>query len=64
MIVEVEETYLSGKNERYMRFQGVSAKNLVDHLMERYGKMWASDLKAFRQALVEPIEVNRTINVY
>ena len=47
-----------------MGFHGVSAKNLVDHLMERYGKMWASDLKAFRQALVEPIEVNRTINVY
>ena len=32
--------------------------------MERYGKIWASDLKACRQALAEPIEVDRSIDVY
>ena len=47
-----------------MDFYGVSAKNLVDHLMERNGKIWASDLEAYRQALVEPIEVDRPIDVY
>ena len=47
-----------------MRLHGVSAKNLVDHLMERYGKIWASDLEACRQALVEPIDVDQPINVY
>ena len=64
IIAAVEETYLSAKRQRYMRFHGVSSKNLVDHLMERYGKIRASDLKACRQALAEPIEVYLPINVY
>ena len=46
VIAKVEDTYLSAKKHRYMRFHGVSAKNLMDHLMERYGKIWASDLEA------------------
>ena len=47
-----------------MGFYGVSAKNLTDHLMERYGKIWASDLEALRQALSAPIEADRPIDVY
>ena len=59
----MEETYLSAKKQRYMGFHGFSAKNLVDHLIERYGKFWASDLEACIQALVEPIEVDHPIDV-
>ena len=33
IIAAVEETYLSAKKQRYMGFHGVSAKNLMDHLM-------------------------------
>ena len=47
-----------------MGFQGVSAKNLVDHLMDRYGNIWASYLEACRKSLAEPIEVDFLINVY
>ena len=47
----MEDTYLSVKKKRYMGFPNVSAKNLMDHLMNRYGKIWASDLEACRQAL-------------
>ena len=44
IIAAVEETYLSAKKQQYMGFHGVSTKNLVDHLMERYDKISASDL--------------------
>ena len=47
-----------------MGFHGVFAKNLVGHLMERYGKIGASDLEDCRQVLEEPIEVDRPIDVY
>ena len=60
----VENTYLSAKNQQYIGFHGISAKNLVDHLMERYGKIWASDLEAYIQDIAEPIEVDRLIYVY
>ena len=47
-----------------MGFHGVSAKNLVDHLMESFGKIRASDLEACRQAVADPIEVDLPIGVY
>ena len=55
IIAAVEETYLYAKNQWYMGFHNVSTKNLVDHLMERYSKICASELEACRQALAEPI---------
>ena len=47
-----------------MGFHIVSAKNLVGHLMKRYGKIGASDLEDCRQVLEEPIEVDCPIDVY
>ena len=38
IIVVVEETYLYAKKQSYMEFRDVSAKNLMENLMERYGK--------------------------
>ena len=55
IIAAVNETYLYAKKQRHMGFHGISAKNLVDHLMEKYRNIWASDLEACRQALAEPI---------
>ena len=64
IITEVEETYLSAKKQRYMGYHGVSSKNLMDHMMEKYGKFRVSDLEAFRQALGDLIEVDCPIDVY
>ena len=36
----------SQKKKRYMGFHSVSAKILMDHLMERYGKIRVPDLEA------------------
>ena len=64
VITAVEENYLYTKKQRYMGFHGVSTKILVDHLMERYEKICASELEAFRKALEDPIDVYRPIKVY
>ena len=47
-----------------MGFHSFSTKNLVGHLMERYGNIRASDLEDCRQALEEPIEAEHPIDVY
>ena len=47
-----------------MGFHGVFANNLVGHLMERYGKICATDLEDRSQVLEEPIEVDHPIDVY
>ena len=64
IVLAVEETHLSAKKQRYMGFHGVSSKSVVDHLMERYWKIRVSDLEAYSQALVDPIEVDRPIGLY
>ena len=51
IIAAVEETYLSAKKQQYMGFHGVSAKSLLDHLMEGYGNICSLDLELCRQAL-------------
>ena len=60
----VEETYISAKKQRYMGFHRVSAKNLMDHLIESYRKIWASGLEACRQDLSAPIDIDCQIDVY
>ena len=47
-----------------MGLHGVSAKRLMDHLMERYRNIRASDLEAYRKALAEAIEVDQSIDAY
>ena len=47
-----------------MVFHAVTAKDLMDHLMERYGNIWVSNLEGCRQALKEPIEFDCPIDVY
>ena len=47
-----------------MGLHSVFAKSIMDHLIERYRKICASDLEACRQALAEPIEVDHLIHVY
>ena len=40
-----------------MGFHGFYTKGLMNHLIKRYEHIRASDLKAYRQDLAEPIEV-------
>ena len=47
-----------------MESHAVTAKERMDHHMERYGKIRESDFEACRQALAKPIEVDRPIDVY
>ena len=64
VIVTVDKTYLSEKQQRFMGFHSINAKSLMDRLMKRYRKIQASDLEACRMALAEPIEVNSPTEVY
>ena len=42
----VEEPYVSELRHRYTRYMGVTTRDLLDHLMDRYGNITAADLKA------------------
>ena len=42
----VEEPYVSELHNRYTTYMGVTTRDLLDHLMDRYGNITAADLKA------------------
>ena len=60
----VEELYLSAKCNRFTGYLGVTTRDLLDHLLERYGNITAADLQANKDAMDEPIDVSLPIDAY
>ena len=60
----VDELYLSEKCNRFTGYLGVTTRDLLDHLLERYGNITAADLQANKDAMDEPIDVTIPIDAY
>ena len=60
----VEDLYLSEKCNRFTGYLGVTTRDLLDHLLERYGNITAADLQANKDAMDEPIDVTLPIDAY
>ena len=65
LIIEaVEAVYLEEKRDRYTGFLTVTARDLMTHLLQRYGKITASDLMANKRRMDEPLDPSVPIDVY
>ena len=60
----VEDLYLSEKCNRFTGYLGVTTRDLLDHLLERYGNITAADLQANKDLMDEPIDVTIPIDAY
>ena len=49
VINSVEDTYLKGLKKKYTGFLVVTCRNLLEHLVDRYGKIMTTDLKSNNQ---------------
>ena len=58
----VEDKYLKEFNNKYTKFLAVTFFDLLEHLLERYGKITTTDLKYNNQRINEPIDSSLTIN--
>ena len=64
IIDTVEDTYLCEMRHKYTGYLGVKTRDLLDHLLDRYGKITAADLAACQIRMNEPINVDLPIDVY
>ena len=64
IIKAVDAVYLEEKRDRYTGFLSVTARDLITHLLQRYGKITASDLMLNKQKMDEPLDPSVPIDVY
>ena len=60
----VDHTYLKAKKTKYTGYHGVSAIQLMKHLMDRYGKVSEADLDANQNKLMESYNASQPIKMY
>jgi hypothetical protein len=64
IIDAIANTYIGELRNRYTGYMGITPRNLINHLLERYGSITASDIancKTRMEALMDPTQ---TIDVY
>jgi hypothetical protein len=64
IIDAVTDTYLGELRNRYTGYMGVTPRDLIDHLLERYGRITASDIANCRTQMEAPMDTTRPIDVY
>ena len=64
VIAAVDPVYLSEKRNRYTGFHQVSTKDLLEHLMQRYGKITPLACKQNKTRFEEPLDTSQPIDVY
>jgi len=64
IIVAVDSVYLEEKRDRYNGFLAVTARDIMNHLLQRYGKITASDLMASKRKMGEIFDPLVSIDLY
>lgn len=64
IIDSINDTYLCELRNKYTGYMGVTARDLIDHLLDRYGKITPADIEACKQRMNEPIDSSQPIDAY
>ena len=60
----MEDPYLCKMRKKYTRYLGISTRDLLNHLINQYGKITTADLEANKSRMNEPINITQTIDVF
>jgi hypothetical protein len=64
IIDSVNDTYLNELRNKYTGYMGVSSRDLIDHLLDRYGKITPADIEECKKRMNEPIDSSQPIDIY
>jgi hypothetical protein len=64
IIDAIADTYLGALRNRYTGYMGVTPRDLLDHLLERYGRITASNIANCRTKMEAPMDVTQPIDIY
>ena len=63
LLDSIDNPYVSELRNRYTGYMGVTTRDLLDHLMDRYGNITAADLKNNDKRLNQPVDSSQPIDV-
>ena len=64
IIDSVDDTYLCELRNKYTGYMGVSSRDLIDHLLDRYGKITPADIEECKTRMTTPMDSSQPIDVY
>jgi hypothetical protein len=64
VIDTVHDTYICEMRNKYTGYLGITTRDLLDHLLDRYGKITPADLELNNKRMNEPIDSTQTIDAF
>ena len=64
IIDAVDEVYIGELRNKYTGYLGITARDLLDHLLDWYGKVIPTDVKECKEQMNEPIKATQPIDIY
>eukprot|EP00957_Ditylum_brightwellii_P100456 7657688-Ditylum_brightwellii.AAC.1 len=64
IVAAVYEAYLGELQDEYTEYLGVSARDMLDHLLDRYGKITPSDIINNDENMKQPMNISQPISMY
>ena len=64
IIDTIDDAYLCEMRNKYTGYLGITTRNLLDHLIDRYGKITPADLETNKKRMNEPIDTTQTIDIF
>ena len=60
----VEEVYIGELRNKYTGYLGITARDLLDNFLDRYGKITPADVEECKKQMNEPIDATQPIAIY
>ena len=60
----VDDVYTRQLKNKYTGYLGVTIRDLIDHLLDRYGKITAADIASNNKQFLEGMDMDQPIDVY
>ena len=64
IIDSVDDVYIGKLRNKYTGYLGITARDILDHLLDRYGKITAAYVEECKKQMNEPIDSTQPINMY
>ncbi len=56
LVDAINDPYLSEMHSKYTGYLGVTTRDLIDHLLDRYGKITPANIEACKKRMNEPLD--------
>ena len=63
IIDAVNEVFIGKLRNKYTGYLGITARDLLDRLLDRYGKITPADVKECKKQMNEPIDARQPIDI-